>query len=128
MKRVVLILAATVALALLTGCALRAGGDASAGAGTVYYIEGELKDTEPHSLEQTHLAAKSALEDLKYVVINDIVDATGAKIQARMASDAKVTIALKALSPTHTEIRIRVGTFGDEQLSRLILDKLKARQ
>jgi hypothetical protein len=34
-------------------------------------------------------------------------------------------VKLEKQSDTVTEIRIRVGTFGDEALSRQILDKIK---
>ncbi|MBI2947372.1 MAG: DUF3568 family protein [Verrucomicrobia bacterium] len=36
-------------------------------------------------------------------------------------------VALRRLSDQETEIRIRVGTSGDEAISRQVLDKIKKR-
>lgn len=44
----------------------------------------------------------------------------------RNSADKKMLIKLKKVSDGATEIRIRVGTFGDESMSRLILDKIKS--
>jgi Protein of unknown function (DUF3568) len=45
-------------------------------------------------------------------------------LTARNASDKRIVVHLKKMSDTVTEIRVRVGTFGDEALSRVILDKI----
>jgi hypothetical protein len=114
-------------LLLCNGCALfLVGGAAAAGAGAVYYIDGELKDTESAPLDAVHTATLAGLHDLQFAVVNDNKDALNYKILARTATDTKITIILAKQSSTVTEIRIRVGTFGDEQLSRQILDKIKA--
>jgi len=126
MKKI--LMAALVALVVVVGngCILLvAGGAAAAGAGTVFYLDGELKDTESASLDTVNTAAVAGLKDLQFAVISDTKDAISAKILARTATDTKITITLAKLSPESTEIHIRVGTFGDEALSRQILDKLK---
>ena len=51
-------------------------------------------------------------------------DALEANLTARNASNTEISIKLKNLSNTSTEIRIRVGTFGDEAMSRTILSKI----
>jgi hypothetical protein len=113
-------------LAFGNGCALvLIGGAAAAGAGAVYYIDGELKDTEPRALDAVHAASAAALRDLQFVIISDTQDAISAKLLARTATDRKIQITLTKQSPAATEIRIRVGTFGDESLSRQILEKIK---
>jgi hypothetical protein len=119
---------AGVSLMMTNGCAvLLVGGAAAAGAGTVLYVDGVLKDTENFSLETVHVAALAGVRDLQYAVINDTQDNAGhISLLVRMPDDKKIDITLTKLSPTQTEIRIRVGTFGDETLSRTILDKIKA--
>ena len=110
------------------GCALFViGGAAAAGAGTVAYINGELKDTEGVAYDTAYNATLAAMNDLQYAVVSKQKDAINAKIIARTGADKKVEIDLVKQSATVTEIHVRVGTFGDEGLSRQILDKIKAR-
>lgn len=111
-----------------TGCLLLvAGGAAAAGAGTYAYVQGELKATESASLDRVWRATQVAVTELELPITSRQKDALGAKLLARTSSDKKVEINLKKLTDTTTEIRIRVGTWGDEALSRLILDKIKKR-
>ena len=127
MQKILCLALVTAALFLGNGCALfLVGGAAAAGAGAVYYIDGELKDTETASFDAVHTAALAAVRDLQFAVVSDAKDAINSKILVRTATDKKITITLAKQSPTVTEIRIRVGTFGDEQMSRQILDGIKA--
>lgn len=109
------------------GCALfLIGGAAAAGAGTYAYVNGELKDTEGVAYDTVYNATLAAMNDLQYAVVGKQKDAINAKITARTSGDKKIEINLVKQSATVTEIHIRVGTFGDESLSRQILDKIKA--
>jgi len=49
-----------------------------------------------------------------------------ARFVARTATDKKIEVTLNKKSANSTEIRIRVGTFGDEPMSRQLLDKIKS--
>ncbi len=44
-----------------------------------------------------------------------------------LSGSLKVQIKLKRRAENITEIRIRVGAFGDESLSRLILERIRER-
>ena len=113
-------------LVLCNGCALfLIGGAAAAGAGTVIYLDGQLKDTEPASLDHAHAATLAGLRDLQFAVVSDAKDGITDKIIARTGNDKKVAILLTKQADTITEIRIRVGTFGDEPVSRQVLEKIK---
>ena len=113
-------------LTLGSGCALfLIGGAAAAGAGGYAYVNGELKDTESVSLDKAYKATAAAMSDLQYAVVSKPKDAMTAKFTARTAADKKIEVTLNKQSATVTEIIIRVGTFGDEDLSRQILDKIK---
>ena len=126
MKKIIFLSLTLASLPLLNGCLLLvAGGAAAAGAGTVIYVNGELKDTKDASLERVRAGTVAGLKDLKFAIVNDTADALSAKILARTSDDTKIQVTLTKQSPTLTEIRIRVGTFGDEQMSRQILDKIK---
>src|SRR5574341_485332 len=111
-------------LFLSCGCvALLVGG--GVGAGTVAYLRGELKSTEEASIDKTWQAAQEAIKDLEFVVTSKEEDAASAKLIARNAGDKKIEIGLKKVSDHLTRVTIRVGVFGDEPLSRLILERLK---
>ena len=118
---------ASVGVLLATsGCALFVvGAAAGAGAAGYAYVSGELKSTESASLERTRSAALAAMKDLQFVVTSQSKDALEAEVTARNSSDKKITIKLKKISEAATELRIRVGTFGDEPLSRVILEKIR---
>lgn len=110
------------------GCAaLLIGGGAAAGVGTVAYVKGELKSTQEVPLDAVWKGTLAAIEELEFVTTKHEKDALSATLTARGAEDKKITIKLKRISETLTQLRIRVGTFGDENLSHLILDKIKAR-
>lgn len=110
----------------LTGCAAVLVGGA-AGVGTYAYIKGELKVTEAATLERTWSATQSAMKDLQFRVTTQQKDALQGRLVAKTASDKRIEIDLEKVSDTMTEVRVRVGTFGDEDLSRLIVQKIEKR-
>lgn len=124
-------LGALLALAgiLHSGCAglVLVGAGAAAGVGTYKYVNGELKATEQVTLDKAWSATQGAVKELEFVVISNQKDALTGKLVARTAADKKVQIALKKQGEQVTEIEIRVGTFGDEALSRIVHDKIKKR-
>jgi len=120
-----MILLLTSLLAAGAGCAvLVVGGAAAAGAGGYAYVNGESKATEAASLDRTWNATLAAMKDLEFPVTSQRKDALQAELTARNASDKKIAIQLKKVSDSATEIHIRVGTFGDETVSRVIFDKI----
>ena len=123
-KTIALLLAGIV---VLSGCGvLIIGGAAAAGAGTVLYVKGELKSTEESSLQKAWDATLAAMEDLNFVVVQRQMGDLAARIIARGEADKKISINLTRITDNITEIRIRIGTFGDETLSRLVLEKIKS--
>ena len=115
------------AVLLIAGCGAILVG-AAAGAGAVAYVRGELKATEEATLDDVVRATETALEDdLKFPIHSKTTDAISAKFTSETAAGKDITINLKKTSATLTQIRIRVDVFGDEELSRLILDKIKKR-
>jgi len=110
---------------LLNGCAaLLLGG--AAGAGTIAYIRGELKSTETMSLNQAWTISEHAVRELGYTVTYREKDAVNAKLVSRDANDKRIEINLSRVSEETTEVKIRVGVFGNENLSRLVLDKMRS--
>src|SRR5262245_32024344 len=127
-NRVALVLLVSVLLFTTSGCLLFvAGAAAGAGAAGYAYANGVLKATEPAPLDRVWSASVDAMKDLEYSITKQAKDALTGNLTARNASDKKIEIQMKKLSENSTEISIRVGTFGDENLSRVILDKIKKR-
>ena len=122
-----MMLLATALLAVGGGCVLLlVGGAAAAGAGTYAYVSGEMKGNEAVSLDRAYKASLAAMKDLQFPVTTKSKDALQAEVLARNSADKKILINLKKVSDSTTEIRIRVGTFGDETMSRQVLEKIKS--
>ena len=118
------ILAALLALTgLLHGCLVAAAG---AGAGAVAYIRGDLEATLPKDYNKVVAATKESIGQLEFAKVSENKDALKAVLISRTALDKKVEITLTNSGKKQTSVKIRVGIFGDEQLSLAILDKIKS--
>ena len=122
--RVLCALLAASLLALMPGCVVVAAG--AAGAGAVAWVRGELDATLGNRYDAVARATDRALADLKYAKISERLDALEGEITARTAMDKKIAITLNKTGDNLTRVRIRVGVFGDEQISRALLDRIKA--
>lgn len=100
---------------------------AGAGAGTVAYLRGELEATVGGNLEQTNKAVNRAIEELKFVRISENKDALLALTVVRNAADQRIEVRQDVVGEKLTRVRIRVGVFGDERLSRTLLDRIQAK-
>jgi uncharacterized lipoprotein len=110
---------------MLQGCVAVIG--AGAGAGTVAYVRGELQTTYAASFNRTWEASLAALKDLGITVYNTEKDATEGNIEATKADGTKVKINLKPAGVDTTSVKIRVGIFGDEEVSRTISNQISKR-
>jgi len=116
------VLAAAV-LVSLPGCLAVAAG---AGAGVVAYVRGDLETSVTTEYAQVVDATRAAIKNLEFAQVSENKDALKAVFVARTALDKKVEINLSNSGKKLTSIKIRVGVFGDEQLSLAVLDKIKA--
>src|ERR1700712_798581 len=107
----------------LSGCLAVAAG---AGAGVVAYVRGDLQTTLASDYNSVVDGTRNAITGLEFVKVSDNKDAFRAEIIARTALDKKIEISLTNAGKNLTNIKIRVGVFGDEQLSLAILEKIKA--
>jgi len=108
-----------------TGCvAIVAGG--GAGSGTAYAL-GDLNVT----LEATPAKRRSAIQrgaaDIGLKQISGSGDELEGKYVFRTGADRKVTVAYEASTSQAMQLSIRVGTFGDEDLSQKIYSAIKKR-
>lgn len=117
-------LLALAALPWMTGCVVVAAG--AVGAGAVAYVRGELSAGVEHDLDATFQASQRALGNLQFARIDDKKSGVDAQLVARTALDKKVEIKLKKVTDGLTKVQIRVGVVGDQELSLLILEKIRA--
>jgi len=123
LRSFLLVACAAAALAGTTGCVVVAAG---AGAGAVAYVRGDLDTTVNADYEKVVAAAREAVGKLEFAKVSDNKDALKAVLVSRTAQDKKVEITLQNTGKKITNVKIRVGVFGDEQLSIAILDKIKS--
>jgi len=110
---------------MIQGCVAIIG--AGAGAGTVAYVKGELQTTYAAPFNRTWDASIEALKDLGITIYNTKKDATEGDIEATKADGTKVKINLKPKGQDITVVKIRVGIFGDEEVSRTISNQISKR-
>ena len=114
-------------LVLQSGCALfLVGAGAAAGVGTYKWYNGELSSVESAPMDKAWAASQAAMKDLEFAITEQGKDSLSAHLTARTAQDKKVTVTLKKQTEKLTEIKIRVGTFGDEAMSNQVLVKIKS--
>lgn len=120
------LLGGLLAAILCSGCAaVVIGAATAAGAGTYAYVSGQLKSSESASFEKAQKAASAALSDMGYPITGTKAEPNKTEYTARGPGDKKVTVIVEKVSGTVSEFRIRVGTFGDEQMSSAIMDAIK---
>ena len=89
-------------------------------------MRGELNATVNGGIDAVDRATNRALEQLQFAKINEGKSTVDAAITARTGQDRKIDIKLDRSADNLTRVRIRVDTFGDESLSRMLLDKIKS--
>lgn len=108
------------------GCVVAAvGAAAAAGYGAYKYAKGELRNTENVSLDKAWSATQAGIKDLEFRVKEQAKDALEAKLVAVKVDNKEVKIHLKAESDTVTTFSVRVGTIGDEEMSRRVMDAIR---
>ena len=128
MKKKILILASVLTLNVLlfTGCIAALVAGAAVGAGAVAYKGGELIATESASMDKTWSATEKAFKELQLLGEAKEKDALAARMEATGAGSKRIVVKLRNQGDKLTEVRIRVGIFGDEGYSRKILEKIKS--
>ena len=112
------------ALAGQSGCVLVAAGAGAAGAA---YVMGELEATLPGTPQAVVQASEAVLKDMEMREITSSATGVDGKVTAKTALDKKLEVTVKRHDDKTSKISIRVGAFGDQQMSRDILERIKAR-
>jgi hypothetical protein len=126
----VLLLLAATALCN-SGCVFVAAGAAAGGATAGYlYYRGRLYRDFPANLNDAAAAVRLALVDLKFPITSDSLDGGKIDLKSRTADGSKIHINLETVTSripaegTVTRVSIRVGNFGDDDLTKKLLDQI----
>ena len=98
---------------------------AAAGAGGIAYIKGTLEQNLDRSVDKVHKAALTTLKELKITINKEESALHDSKIQAQYPDETKISIDVVALTEQSSTIKIRVGVFGDQEKSELILNAIR---
>lgn len=97
---------------------------AAVGAGTYYYVKGDLKRNYEAPMDKTWEATVKSVEELKLTIESQKHDGLSGVITGKTADEKGFEINLKRLGENSTEVGIRIGTFGDRVKSEAIHDKI----
>lgn len=97
---------------------------AGATAGIVY-AAGDLSSDEPYSIDTLWVASMDTIHSLQMTPVTRQKDEVRARLLARGAERSHVYIRLERITDSDTHVKIRVGTFGDEAMSRFLLDRIR---
>ncbi|HSR13217.1 MAG TPA: DUF3568 family protein [Thermodesulfobacteriota bacterium] len=113
-----------ISAANLSGCALlvAAGAGAAAGVGAAEYVGGELKQEYAAPLDKTWEAALAAVQELKMKSSEKFLDNLDQNrvIKGQTEEGKAFQISLSAVSKDITMVKVRIGTFGDEEFSKKV--------
>ncbi|MCL2669508.1 MAG: DUF3568 domain-containing protein [Syntrophaceae bacterium] len=119
------ILGMFIGVLLLSGCtaALIGGAAVSAGSGTYFYINGDLRTDYYHSFDAVWSACEKTIADMRGVDVQPAKEIGNGKITA-MIDDEKVQMTVTYRAKNVTSVAIRVGLIGNRLASQLIHDKI----
>lgn len=124
LRAVAAIAFALLSLLSLPGCAVLVIG---AAVGTAVYLEGDLESHLGTDIYGAVNATNLASQDLGLVPVSRTGDANEALLIATDSEGRKVSVKLKPAGARVTQIKIRVGSGGNEGASRRILAQIEKR-
>lgn len=110
---------------LFSGCAplIIGGAAAGAGAGTYYYINGELKTDYNASYDQVWKACEKTVAGMRGIDVVPTKEIAKGSITA-LINDEKVKFHVTYKSKNVTTVAVRVGLIGNQLSSQLLHDKI----
>ena len=96
-------------------------------AGTEAFVRGDLESAQIASMERVYTASLQALTDLKFTIISKRFGKNSASITAKELGGRHIDVSFERRSSEVTKTTIRVGVWGDQAISRLILGEIQAR-
>ncbi|MBX3359288.1 MAG: DUF3568 family protein [Phycisphaeraceae bacterium] len=118
-----------VAAAIVAGALAACAGGPSKGQeapGQYSYSGGKLSGKEAASINKVWAAARTAVNELEFAVLEANKDAVGGRLRASRMNGVEVLVVLDYRADMLTDVSIQVGYFGDEEISRLVLERMEA--
>jgi Protein of unknown function (DUF3568) len=97
---------------------------AGVGAGTYFFVKGNLKMNYEVPVEGVWEATLQAVKELGLTVESKKHDAFGGIIKGKLADGTNFEIKLERLGEKSTEVGVRIGVFGHRSKSEAIHDKI----
>jgi hypothetical protein len=113
-----------VALTLSNCTAALIGAGAGSGIGTYSYLNGELTVDYPYSYDDTWQASLTAFERLRIELISQARDSLSGRITGKRGDGKTVVVKIKDKGLGVTTVGVRVGTFGNRDVSRRIQETI----
>ena len=121
MRRYLYVLLGMSLLVSVSGCATTGvGGGPNVTAGTYYYFTRELEVIYGIPLADVWPRALAAVEGLQLHIDRQRIDGLGGEIQARRPDGTNVQVDLKPTGDHSTSISVRIGFWGDREMSERV--------
>ena len=95
--------------------------------GTSAFINGELQAAIPKPLPAVYDAADAAIRQLQFKPGAARLGDLNGYVYAAQSQGRRIEVVMEQKSPIVTKVSIRVGFFGDQPLSRLILATMQSK-
>lgn len=102
-----------------SGCVALVAG--AVGAGGVLFFKGILEKNYDYSVAKVYKASVAACKSLDIPIHEKKIDKHNAVIKGITSDGKDVTIEVEALTERASKLKIRIGVFGDEEMSHIIL-------
>jgi len=109
---------------VLTGCAALFVGAAGGAVAGALYVQGELKADVEATPQDIITATEKAFRDLIWKKETTSASAADGLATARTATGKEVKVTVVRETDDVSAVGIRIGTFGDENLSRLLYNRI----
>ena len=110
-------------LMTLAGCPyVLVGGAAATG---VFYYKGELRAQVEADPDEVMAATEKAFDYFKWSTVELKASRTDGVAEAKTAAGKSIYVTVEAQQARLSVISIRVGAFGDENLSQMLYEKIK---
>lgn len=113
--------------ATAAGCIAALFVGAGVGALAVAYVAGEGQQAFAEPMEKTRQAVIAVMDEMSFSIIEKSGDAADAKVVGLTSERHEVKVHLSRESDKVTMVTIRVGTMGNERLTRLLFEKINDR-
>lgn len=94
-------------------------------AGTTAYLQGRLESAWKAPAETVAAATRSAFAELDYETSGEEAYGQMVVLRAKEVSGRIIEVTLEKSSSRVTHIQVRVGFWGDQAISRLVLDEME---